>query len=82
MLKIRLSRIGKRNQPHYRVVVVEARSKRDGKVTEVIGSYNPNANPKQIVIDHQKYSSWLEKGAQPTAVVSNLVQKTLSHSTN
>ena len=75
MLKIKLSRIGKRDQPHYRIVVAEARSKRDGKVTDIIGFYNPNVTPKTIKIDRTKYTKWLKKGAQPTDTVRNLFNK-------
>ena len=75
MLKIKLSRTGKKGQPHYRIVVAEARSKRDGKVTDNIGMYNPNVKPKTITVDHKKYNLWLKKGAQPTDTVRSLVAK-------
>ncbi len=75
MLKIKLTRLGKRNQPHYRVVVNEAKRRRDGKYVEAIGHYNPLANPAEIVIDMQKYASWLAKGAQPTETVAHLAKK-------
>lgn len=75
MLKIKLTRQGKRNQPHYRIVVNEARSKRDGKYTDHLGFYNPLSDPKEFVLDQQKYQSWLEKGAQPTDTVRKLVNK-------
>jgi small subunit ribosomal protein S16 len=72
MLKIKLSRTGKSNQPHYRIVVAEARSKRDGKFTDTLGHYNPNVNPKTIILDESKYINWVKKGAQPTLTVKNL----------
>ena len=75
MLKIRLTRTGKRGQPSYRIVVVEARSKRDGKYTDLLGFYNPLTNPATIKLDKKKYDYWLEKGAQPTSTVRNLAQK-------
>lgn len=75
MLKIKLSRTGKRNQPRYRVVVVEAKSKRDGKYTDLIGTYNPETDPPQVNIDSQKYTNWLKKGAQPTDTVRKLFNK-------
>jgi small subunit ribosomal protein S16 len=75
MLKIKLTRLGKRNQPHYRVVVNEAKTRRDGKYVDLLGHYNPLANPAEIVIDMEKYASWLKKGAQPTETVAHLAKK-------
>lgn len=75
MLKVKLSRQGKRNQPHYRVVIQEAKSKRDGKITEKIGFYDPLTKPATIEIDLKKYQSWLKKGAQPTNTVKKLVER-------
>lgn len=75
MLKIRLTRRGKKNQPSYRIVVIEARSKRDGQYVESLGFYNPLTKPPTIKIDKKAYSEWLAKGAQPTEKVRKLVQK-------
>jgi small subunit ribosomal protein S16 len=75
MLKIKLSRIGKKDMPYYRIIVSEARSKRNGKYIDLIGTYNPMVNPKVIDIDNQKYSSWIAKGAQPTQTVKSLFAK-------
>lgn len=75
MLKIKLTRLGKRNQPHYRVVVNEAKTRRDGKYVDMLGHYNPLVNPAEIVIDMEKYASWLKKGAQPTETVAQLAKK-------
>lgn len=72
MLKIKLSRIGKRNQAFYRIIIAEARSKRDGKYIDLLGTYNPMVNPKEIKIDSKKYQDWLQKGAQPTETVASL----------
>jgi small subunit ribosomal protein S16 len=74
MLKIKLTRLGKKNQPSYRVVVVEARSKRDGQYVESLGFYNPLTKPKIIKIDKKKYQEWLRHGAKPTATVKRLVE--------
>lgn len=71
MLKIRLTRMGKAHQPFYRIVVAEARSKRDGMYTDVIGWYNPLKNEKNI--DQEKYTYWVGVGAQPTESVERLV---------
>ena len=75
MLKIKLSRIGKRGQPFYRIIIAEAKSKRDGKYTDLIGTYNPMINPKEIKIDTKKYNDWIKKGAQPTDTVASLYKK-------
>jgi len=75
MLKIRLSRRGKKNQPSYRIVVMPARSKRDGKYLELVGFYNPLTKPATIKIDKKIYQKWLEKGAQPSQRVKKLVAK-------
>lgn len=76
MLKIKLSRFGKRNYPVYRIIVAEARSKRDGKYTDQLGTYNPNHQPATITLDKTKYTNWLTKGAKPTDTVKKLVAKT------
>ncbi len=75
MLKIKLSRLGKRGQPYYRIIVAEAKSKRDGKYVDLIGSYNPMVTPKEIKIDAVKYQDWMKKGAQPTETVKSLFRK-------
>lgn len=75
MLKIRLSRFGKRGQPTYRIVVKEARSKRDSNYLDLLGVYNPLTKPASFTINRQKYDAWLQKGAQPTQTVKRLVNK-------
>jgi small subunit ribosomal protein S16 len=64
--KIRLQRFGKKGKPFYHVVVADARSPRDGKFIERLGSYNPNTNPATIDINFQKTLEWVNNGAQPT----------------
>lgn len=75
MLKIKLARFGKRNQPHYRFVVTEAKSKRDGQYTENLGHYAPTQTPKVLEVDVAAYDAWLAKGAQPTETVHSLVER-------
>lgn len=75
MLKIKLSRVGKKKQPHYRFVVNEARDKRDGAVSDIIGHYAPTQTPKVLTIDVEKYEAWLKKGAQPTDTVAGLFKR-------
>ena len=71
MLSVRLSRTGKRHDPHYRVVVLERRSKRDGKTVANIGYWWPGK--EKVEIDKKAYEWWLGKGAQPTRAVGKLV---------
>ncbi len=74
-LKIRLTRLGDKKTPFYRVVVADSRSPRDGKFVEVIGTYNPLKNPAEIKIDNEKASAWLKNGAQPTDTARELLVK-------
>ncbi len=73
-VKIRLSRVGAKKQPYYRVVVADARAPRDGRFIEVIGRYNPRTEPSTVEIDKEKALAWLSKGAQPTDQVKNLLK--------
>lgn len=75
MLKIKLARFGKKNQPHYRMVVAEQRSKRDSGYVANIGHYAPTQTPKLLSIDLEAYQEWMKKGAQPTLTVAGLVQR-------
>ena len=75
MLKIKLARFGKRNQPHYRIVVIEAKTKRDGKYTASLGHYAPTQTPKVLEIDAEAFTAWVKKGAQPTDTVSGLFER-------
>ena len=74
--------MGAPKKPFYRVVVADSRRKRDGKVIEQLGYYNPCQDPAQIVIDFQKAQEWLQKGAQPTDTVRNLLKKVSSKRTS
>ncbi len=71
---IRLTRTGAKDQPSYRIVVAEKASKRDGKYLEMLGYFNPRANPK-VVIKMERYEHWLKVGAQPTEAVRRLVNE-------
>ncbi len=73
MLKIRLMRTGRRNQPSYRIVVVEARSKRNGKYVESLGYWNQGA--KELKINKKRYDYWRKHGAQPTERARRLYEK-------
>ena len=71
-VKIRLSRMGAKKAPFYRVVVADSRSPRDGRFIEEIGYYNPITEPAEIKIDEEKATKWINNGAQPTDVVKRL----------
>lgn len=75
MLKIKLARFGKKHQPHFRIVVNEARDKRDGKYVAKIGHYAPTLQPKILEIDVEAYEAWIKKGAQPTETVAGLFKR-------
>lgn len=75
MLKVKLARFGKKNQPHYRIVVNEAKDKRDGSYVALIGHYAPAQVPKVLEINLEEYKNWLSKGAQPTETVASLVAR-------
>ncbi len=74
-LKIRLTRIGTTHQPHYRVVVAEARSRRDGDPVEVLGTYDPRTKAKQVNLKLDRVDYWLGKGAQPTDTLHAMIKK-------
>jgi small subunit ribosomal protein S16 len=73
-VKIRLTRVGSKKNPIYRVVVADSRSPRDGRFIEIVGRYNPQTDPSTIDLDESKIKDWLAKGAQPTAPVSRLIR--------
>ena len=75
MLKIRLRRMGAIRQPHYRIVVADARAPRDGAFLDILGHYNPRTEPATIEVDTGKYDEWKGKGAQPTEAVERLVRQ-------
>ena len=74
-LKIRLTRLGDKKAPFYRVVVADSRSPRDGKYIDIIGTFNPLTDPAEIKIDAEKANKWLKNGAQPTETAKELLVK-------
>ncbi len=72
--KIRLTRVGSKKNPIYRVVVADSRSPRDGRFIEIVGRYNPQTDPSTIDLDADKVKAWLDKGAQPTEPVARLIK--------
>ncbi|MGL5811400.1 MAG: 30S ribosomal protein S16 [Nocardioides sp.] len=75
-VKIRLKRLGKIRVPQYRIVVVDSRKKRDGKVIEEIGLYHPKEDPSYIKVERERAQYWLGVGAQPTDAVANILKIT------
>jgi small subunit ribosomal protein S16 len=75
MLVIRLTRIGAKKQPTYRVVVTEARTPRDGREVERLGYYNPKTRPATLKVNRERVAHWLKAGAQPSATVKSLLRK-------
>jgi small subunit ribosomal protein S16 len=73
-IKLRLTRVGSKKNPIYRVVAADSRSPRDGKFLEIVGRYNPQTNPSTIDLDDEKIKGWLGKGAQPTEAVARLIK--------
>ena len=74
MVKIRLRRMGAKKAPFYRIVVADARSPRDGRCIEEIGTYNPLTEPATVNIDVEKAQAWIKNGAQPTDTVRSLLK--------
>lgn len=75
MVKIRLQRVGAKNQPSYRIVVTDSRQARNGPPITVVGHHNPLTDPETTTIDEEKVLYWLNKGAQPTATAARLIKK-------
>ncbi len=75
-VRIRLKRMGKIRAPFYRVVVMDSRTKRDGRAIEEIGKYHPTEQPSVIDLDHERVQYWLAQGAQPTESVQALLKVT------
>ena len=73
-VKLRLMRMGKKKQPTYRLVAADGRSPRDGRFIEIVGTYDPRAEPSVIKVDNDKVVAWLQKGAQPTERVQTLLK--------
>ncbi len=75
-VKIKLKRIGKMHQPHYRIVIADARTARGGRAIEEIGQYHPIENPSRIQVDSERVQYWLGVGAQPTEAVAAILRVT------
>ncbi len=73
--KIRLTRMGKKKAPFYRIIVADSRSPRDGRFIEELGYYDPMTNPATVKLDAEKVEKWLATGAQPTETVKSILTK-------
>lgn len=74
MLAIRLTRMGAKKKPFYRIIVTEKRSKRDGRFLEAVGYYDPCSKPANIKLNSERVNYWIERGAQPTDTVRNILK--------
>ena len=75
MVRLRLTRMGRKKQPFYRIVAADSRAPRDGRFIESIGHYNPMLNPPEIKIDLERVDYWLGVGASPSDTVSGLIKR-------
>ena len=73
-VKLRLTRVGSKKNPIYRVVAADARAPRDGRFLDILGRYNPQTEPSTIELDEAKIKDWVAKGAQPTEPVAKLMK--------
>jgi len=75
LVKIRLTRLGAHKRPFYRIIVADAKARRDGPFIEILGTYNPLVEPSKIEVDVERAKHWIGKGAQPSDTVKRLLQK-------
>jgi small subunit ribosomal protein S16 len=74
-MKLRLTRVGSKKRPFYRLVAMNSATRRDGRALEYLGYYNPMTNPAVINLDEENIKKWIEKGAKPTDTVKSLFKK-------
>ncbi|MCK9362211.1 MAG: 30S ribosomal protein S16 [Syntrophales bacterium] len=74
-VKIRLTRKGSKGKPIYRVVAADSQCPRDGAFLEILGNYDPNKNPAEVVLKEERIKQWIAVGARPTLTVSQLLRK-------
>jgi small subunit ribosomal protein S16 len=74
-VRIRLTRLGRKKKPFYRIIVADGESPRDGKFLDILGTYDPLQNPAVIKIDNDKLQDWIGRGALPTTTVKSLIKK-------
>jgi small subunit ribosomal protein S16 len=74
-VKIRLTRLGRKKVPFYRIIVADIEAKRDGKFLDILGTYDPLKDPAEVKIDSDKLKTWLDRGAKPTDTVKSIIAK-------
>ena len=74
-VKIRLTRLGRKKLPYYRIVVADVEAKRDGRFLDIVGTYDPQKDPAEVTFDSDKLQSWLDQGAKPTQTVKSLIAR-------
>jgi small subunit ribosomal protein S16 len=74
-VKLRLTRMGAKKKPYYRIVAADGECKRDGRFLEILGTYDPNQEPAAVKMDVDKVQAWLGRGAQPTDTVASLIRR-------
>ena len=74
-VRIRLTRLGRKKKPFYRIVVADSESPRDGKFLDIVGTYDPLQDPAAITLNNEKLQDWIGKGALPTTTVKSLIKK-------
>lgn len=75
MVKIRLTRMGKHKKPFYRMIVADAKSRRDGPFIEILGTYDPKTEPSTLKVDVERAKHWIANGAQPSVTCQKLLKK-------
>ena len=75
MLRIRLRRVGAKNEPSFRIVVADSRAARDGAFVDHLGHYNPRTEPPTVVLDREKARKWISQGAQPSEAVQRMLDR-------
>lgn len=74
-VKIRLTRLGRKKKPFYRIIVADIEAKRDGKFLDILGTYDPNKDPAEVSINDEKLQLWIDRGAKPTDTVRSLIAR-------
>lgn len=74
-VKIRLTRMGSKKRPFYRIVAMDVESRRDGRALEILGFYNPMVSPAVVNLDQERLGKWLDQGAEPTDTVKSLIKQ-------
>ncbi len=74
-VRIRLTRLGRKKKPFYRIIVADSQSPRDGKFLDILGTYDPLKDPVAVTVDQEKLAHWLGKGALPTTTVKSILSK-------